>query len=189
MTPQRQLPIAARDFRHRSTWSRRHRPLCAPKKARISCAGRTDKGVSAVGQVLSFSTWNELTPAQVLEAVNTAADAAATPLLPPPHATAPEPEPEPQPRPARTHLRAVTAERVDRSFHATFGAQWRQYLCALLPIPTPFRPASNFRTLRTNGAFLPLCVCCVVVVCVCVCVCVRARARARVCCVVCVCVF
>lgn len=67
----------------------------------VSSAGRTDAGVSAVGQLLTFHSWAPLTPALIGEAL---------------HAAAPP-----------GSLRVRAAARVDRSFHATFSARYRRY--------------------------------------------------------------
>ncbi|XP_030548535.1 tRNA pseudouridine synthase A isoform X2 [Rhodamnia argentea] len=65
-------------------------------------AGRTDKGVTALGQVCSFYTWRkDVEPQHIELAVNTAA-----------------------PR----RLRAVSVSEVSRSFHPNFSAKWRRYL-------------------------------------------------------------
>ncbi|KAF8038673.1 hypothetical protein BT93_B1266 [Corymbia citriodora subsp. variegata] len=65
-------------------------------------AGRTDKGVTALGQVCSFYTWRkDVEPQHIELAVNTAA-------------------------PMR--LRAVSVSEVSRSFHPNFSAKWRRYL-------------------------------------------------------------
>ena len=46
-------------------------PLFAGDKERpIQCAGRTDKGVSALAQTVSFWTLNDLDPAEIVAAVN-----------------------------------------------------------------------------------------------------------------------
>ncbi|XP_030468213.1 uncharacterized protein LOC115686930 isoform X1 [Syzygium oleosum] len=65
-------------------------------------AGRTDKGVTALGQVCSFYTWRkDVEPQHIELAVNTAA-----------------------PR----RLRALSVSEVSRSFHPNFSAKWRRYL-------------------------------------------------------------
>ena len=60
----------------------------------VDCAGRTDRGVSAVGQVVSFHSWHDVD----LERVAQCLDAAAPGVL-----------------------RAVHVQRVPRKFHATFS--------------------------------------------------------------------
>lgn len=70
-------------------------------------AGRTDKGVSAVSQIISFHTFNDLSLEQVLN--NFAESSAATSLT------------------------AYQCVRVPRRFHALFSASWRRYLY-LLPM-------------------------------------------------------
>lgn len=65
-------------------------------------AGRTDKGVTALGQVCSFYTWRkDVEPQHIELAINTAA-------------------------PGR--LRAISVSEVSRSFHPNFSAKWRRYL-------------------------------------------------------------
>ena len=76
----------------------------------LSCAGRTDAGVSALGQQVSFYAWPELTPDAIRDAVARAS---------------------PQPG----ALRVVSAREVDRSYHATFSTAWRRYAYLLPPPP------------------------------------------------------
>eukprot|EP00210_Caulerpa_lentillifera_P004991 g4765.t1 len=80
--------------------------LIGDEHLNISCAGRTDKGVSACAQVISFYTWKVLTLNQILKAINAAAP---------------------------DEIRAWFIEQVPRSFHATFSAKWRRYIY-LLPL-------------------------------------------------------
>lgn len=83
-------------------------PLLDGKSAlRISCAGRTDAGVSALGQEVSFHSWPQLTASAIHDALA---------------AASPEPG----------ALRLVRARRVDPSYHATFSTAWRRY-AYLLP--------------------------------------------------------
>jgi tRNA pseudouridine(38-40) synthase len=70
----------------------------------LANAGRTDAGVSATGQLLTFYSWESIDP----EALRVAVDGAAPSVL---------------------RLRA--AQLVPRSFHATFGATWRRYVYIL----------------------------------------------------------
>ncbi|EIE20251.1 pseudouridine synthase, partial [Coccomyxa subellipsoidea C-169] len=72
----------------------------------VNAAGRTDRGVSAYGQVVSFYSWEELALDDIITCIN-AAD------------------------PGK--LRALHAQVVPRSFHATFQAVWRRYIY-LLPL-------------------------------------------------------
>ena len=84
-------------------------PLLRGRNAlRLSCAGRTDAGVSAIGQVVSFYSWAELTEGELARAIE---------------AAAPEPG----------ALRLTRARKVPRAFHATFGATWRWYVYLLPP--------------------------------------------------------
>ncbi|PRW33719.1 tRNA pseudouridine synthase A [Chlorella sorokiniana] len=90
--------------------------LRRPQPVVLAAAGRTDRSVHALGQVLSFYTWDDgVTQQDILSAIS-----AARPGL----------------------LRAWHAERVPRSFHATFSAHWRRYLY-LLPLRTPRRTAGT----------------------------------------------
>lgn len=73
----------------------------------LACAGRTDAGVSAIGQLVTFSTFN---PTLSFEALSHAVAAAA---------------------PSVGTLRLVTAQTVPRSFHATFSTAWRKYVYLL----------------------------------------------------------
>lgn len=59
----------------------------------VNAAGRTDKGVSAYGQVISFYSWDELSLGDIASCINAASPG---------------------------HLRALHVQRVPRSFHATF---------------------------------------------------------------------
>lgn len=60
---------------------------------RVSAAGRTDKGVSAHGQVISFYSWQDLAPDDIVACINAASPA---------------------------NLRAWHAKPTPRSFHATW---------------------------------------------------------------------
>lgn len=76
------------------------------RRPRQNCAGRTDAGVSALGQLVSFHSFPELTVGMIREAIDT---------------SAPEP----------SSLRMVSAQQVPRSFHATFSTTWRRYVYLL----------------------------------------------------------
>ena len=65
-------------------------PLAPPR--------RTDAGVSAISQWISFYTWVPLDPPHVARALS-----------------------------RLEHLKMRGLHRVPRSFHATFGAKWRRY--------------------------------------------------------------
>ena len=73
----------------------------------LACAGRTDAGVSAIGQLVTFSTFD---PTLNFEALSRAVAAAA---------------------PSVGTLRLVSAQTVPRSFHATFSTAWRRYVYLL----------------------------------------------------------
>jgi tRNA pseudouridine(38-40) synthase len=81
-------------------------PLCGKHPLILSCAGRTDAGVSAIGQVVSFYTWAPIELEQLRAAVDGAAPG---------------------------ELRLLSARKVPRAFHASFSAQWRRYVY-LLPL-------------------------------------------------------
>ena len=70
----------------------RHCPILA--QVVVDCAGRTDRGVSAVGQVVSFHSWQDVPLERVAQCLN-----AAAPCV----------------------LRAVHVQRMPRKFHATFS--------------------------------------------------------------------
>jgi len=76
---------------------------------RLGQSGRTDAGVSALGQRISFYAWPELDVAELEHAIAEAA-------------------PEPG------ALRLVSAEQTtDRSYHASFSTRWRRYAYFLPP--------------------------------------------------------
>ncbi|KAH7414706.1 hypothetical protein KP509_14G007000 [Ceratopteris richardii] len=73
--------------------------------AAVVVAGRTDRGVHAVGQVCSFYTWrSDVCSDDVREHIN---------LLEP------------------KALRAISVDEVPRTFHPNFSAKWRHYLYIL----------------------------------------------------------
>lgn len=74
-------------------------------RIRISAAGRTDAGVHATGQVVSFSTASSLAPSVFLRALNS--------LLPP-------------------DIAVKEASYVEHSFHARFSARSREYKYSIL---------------------------------------------------------
>eukprot|EP00967_Tisochrysis_lutea_P148596 scaffold284191_cov31-Tisochrysis_lutea.AAC.1 len=82
--------------------------LCDRHGLFMATAGRTDAGVSATAQLITFYSWEPLTLHALQSAINSAA-------------------------PGKLKLRA--AYRVPRSFHATFSATWRRYVY-LLPQKT-----------------------------------------------------
>ena len=105
-----------RDSPERTVWGSVEealRPLIGGENALVlACAGRTDAGVSAVGQSITFYSWKPLDAAEIMRSLNAA-------------------------RPGALRLRS--AHRVPRSFHATFGAKWRRYVYLL---PTTEREAA-----------------------------------------------
>ena len=82
-------------------------PLLGGKSCQLSVAGRTDAGVSAIGQLVSFYSWPQLTEEQIRAAIDGAAPDGS--------------------------LRLLSAKRVPRSYHATFSTRWRRYVY-LLPM-------------------------------------------------------
>jgi tRNA pseudouridine(38-40) synthase len=70
----------------------------------LANAGRTDAGVSATGQLITFYSWEPIDPEALRIAVDSAAPGA---------------------------LRMRAAQLVPRSFHATFAAAWRRYVYIL----------------------------------------------------------
>ena len=105
-----------RDSPERTVWGSVEealRPLIGGENALVlACAGRTDAGVSAVGQSITFYSWKPLDAAEIMRALHAG-------------------------RPGALRLRS--AHRVPRSFHATFGAKWRRYVYLL---PTTEREAA-----------------------------------------------
>jgi tRNA pseudouridine38-40 synthase len=84
---------------------------------RVAGAGRTDAGVHAAGQVVNFHTASRLPAKRLLAALNA--------VLPP-------------------DIAVLSAEDVDRAFHARFSATGKQYRYAILN--RPVRPALDRRT-------------------------------------------
>lgn len=82
------------------------RPLSTTTRVSVASAGRTDKGVSAFGQVCSFYSWDNIPHAAITAAANAAVPGS---------------------------LRIHDVQRVPRRFHATFSASWRHYVY-LLPL-------------------------------------------------------
>lgn len=75
---------------------------CKPLEGCAVVAGRTDKGVSAVGQVCSFYTWRkDVKSCHIEDAINSEAPG---------------------------KLRALSVSEVSRAFHPNFSAKWRRYL-------------------------------------------------------------
>lgn len=78
---------------------------------RLACAGRTDAGVSALAQRVSFWCWPELDAQAIASAVAAAA---------------------PQPGALRV---LSAAHSLDKTYHATFATTWRRYAYLLPPMP------------------------------------------------------
>ena len=69
-------------------------------------AGRTDTGVSAISQILSFTTYDDIDAASILKAFDESSD-----------------------DPSRyRRVRAYECVRVPRRFHSLFSATWRRYV-------------------------------------------------------------
>ena len=77
----------------------------------INAAGRTDSNVSAISQIISFHSYEDLTPAIILEKLENSRACQSK------------------------RLGAWDCYRVPRKFHALFSATWRRYLY-LLPLQT-----------------------------------------------------
>ena len=77
---------------------------------RFECAGRTDAGVSSLGNLVSFHSDPGVRARDLFDAV---ARSAPTPGV----------------------LRLVDARRMERGYHATFSTAWRQYAYLLPPAP------------------------------------------------------
>lgn len=93
------------------------RPLLDGKsELRLSCAGRTDAGVSALGQLVSFHSSPQLGEAELTEAIKRAAPRAGA-------------------------LRLVRARRMAPGYHATYSTAWRHYAYLLPPPPNATRAA------------------------------------------------
>jgi len=86
----------------------------------INAAGRTDSNVSAISQIISFHSYENLTPASILEKLENSKACQSK------------------------RLGAWDCYRVPRKFHALFSATWRRYLY-LLPLKTVDEVDSNNR--------------------------------------------
>lgn len=109
------------------------KPLLLGRHALVlNCAGRTDAGVSAVGQLVSFYSWANIEPEQLRAAIDSCAPA---------------------------KLRLLSAARVPRAFHATFCAQWRRYVY-LLPLRSadcsPLHAFEDLSAEALNAQLAPL---------------------------------
>eukprot|EP00879_Flechtneria_rotunda_P015540 GHRR01016251.1.p1 GENE.GHRR01016251.1~~GHRR01016251.1.p1 ORF type:complete len:433 (+),score=157.16 GHRR01016251.1:991-2289(+) len=138
------------------------------KKPIVHCAGRTDAGVTAVGQVVSWYTWGDhLKPDALVALLN---KHIAQALQGPEweqvdHTTAscsqhlqamnasgndrqelkiPSEQQQqlPQQPPVACQIRVWQAEAVPRQFHATYGATWRRYVY-LLPLRRSTQPGTS----------------------------------------------
>ena len=81
-------------------------PFLGGKAIRLASAGRTDRGVSAVGQLLSFPTFETVSADELRQALDSVRPGA---------------------------LRLIDARKVSRQFHAQFSSSWRRYVY-LLPL-------------------------------------------------------
>lgn len=84
------------------------------KSVKIAASGRTDSGVHALGQVVSFSIDKEITTRTLYKALNA--------LLP-------------------RDIRVLQAEEVPQDFHARFSARYKTYFYQILEAPydNPFK--------------------------------------------------
>ena len=98
---------------------------------RLSCAGRTDAGVSALGQLVSFHSPPGLTARVLSEAIAKASPEAGA-------------------------LRLVRARRMDRSYHATFSTSWRRYAYLLPPSSNQSHEDITDEATRINAMLRPL---------------------------------
>jgi tRNA pseudouridine38-40 synthase len=108
-------------------------PLLLRKHSlRLACAGRTDAGVSALGQRVSFPAWPEIDADDLAAAIAAAA-------------------------PQDGALRLVQARRTtDRSYHATFSCRWRRYCYLLPPSPGATRGDVELEATRIDALLRPL---------------------------------
>ena len=107
-------------------------PLLAGRSAlRLECSGRTDAGVSAVGQRVSFHAWPELEVRQLEAAVAAVA-------------------------PAPGSLRLVRARHRDESYHATFSTAWRRYAYLLPRVAAAPAEAVEAEAARLDALLQPL---------------------------------
>ena len=98
---------------------------------RLSCAGRTDAGVSSLGQLVSFHSWPQLSESDLHDAVARAS-------------------------PERGALRLVDARRMDDGYHATFSTAWRRYAYLLPASPGATRVEAAAEAARLDGLLRPL---------------------------------
>ena len=108
------------------------RPLLdGTTELRLECAGRTDAGVSSVGQLVSFHSWAGVSERELADAITKAS-------------------------PLPGALRLVSARRMGRNYHATYSTTWRRY-CYLLPAPPGTAPAeTEAEAARIDALLRPL---------------------------------
>ena len=108
------------------------RPLLDGKsELRLSCAGRTDAGVSALGQLVSFHSSPRLGEAELAKAIAKAAPRAGA-------------------------LRLVRARRMAPGYHATYSTAWRHYAYLLPPPPNATRAAVAAEAAALDKLLRPL---------------------------------
>ncbi|EPS66156.1 pseudouridine synthase, partial [Genlisea aurea] len=94
-----------------------------PRDGCAVVAGRTDKGVSALGQVCSFYTWRKEVEAEdIMEAINDSAPG---------------------------KLRVTSVSQVSREFHPNFSAKWRRYLY-IFPLNHEYRDREAFKSEKND---------------------------------------
>ena len=98
---------------------------------RLSCAGRTDAGVSALGQLVSFYAAPGLDAAALARAVSDAS-------------------------PADGALRLVSSRSVPSSYHATYSTDWRRYAYLLPPRADQPRDEIIAEAARIDAQLKPL---------------------------------
>ena len=105
--------------------------LDGKSELRLECAGRTDAGVSSLGQLVSFHSPPSLRPRALVDAVARAS---------------------PQPG----ALRLVHARRAPRGYHATFATAWRRYAYLLAPAAGQTAAAVVSEAAAIQAALAPL---------------------------------
>ena len=107
------------------------RGMRSNSELRLSCAGRTDAGVSALGQLVSFHSSPQLGEAELAKAIAEAAPRAGA-------------------------LRLVRARRMAPGYHATYSTAWRHYAYLLPPPPNATRAAVAAEVAALDKLLRPL---------------------------------
>ena len=106
--------------------------LDGKSELRLQCAGRTDAGVSATGQLISFHSWPRVTQADLERAINEAS-------------------------PAPGALRLVAARHMASGYHATYSTTWRRYAYYLPSWPGATRDEVATEAAALDALLRPLC--------------------------------